>query len=197
MKLAAEETATASPSITWGDDQPAPVNAPVNATAAGDTAANTKDATAAAKKISKAVKPKKDKPVKVSKSKAAELKEALEKRQLGDKSPATPKASKKKAAKPAAKVAIKKLKPKTAQLDMVTEGKLLVPEPNSPLYKVGKRLSEVVEQETLIKDEKADAMQEVVKAMRKARRYNYKVRGYIFEIVHKGAEDKVRIIKPK
>ena len=132
----------------------------------------------------KVKKPKKE--LKITKSKAAEIKEAIERGQIG----ATESAPKQ---KPAAK----KLTPKTQQRDMITEGKLMVPEPDSPLYKAGKRLAEAVEQEQLVKDEKGEALQEVIGAMRKAKRYNYKVSGYIFELQHFGAQDKVKVIKPK
>ena len=89
------------------------------------------------------------------------------------------------------------LKPKQEQTDMVTSGKLTVPEPDSPLYKAGKRLREAIEQESLVKDEKAEAMQQVTAAMKKAKRYNYKVDGYCFELQHFGATDKIKVLKPK
>lgn len=171
-----------------------------------------------------------DKPV-ITKSKAAELKDALEARQVG----AAPKdledtavtittgtgkqvkttLKKMIAASTAQKIGPagkkfkaaletalgtperKTLKPKTEQLDMVTEKKLDVPEPTSPLYLAGKRLKEAIVQEELLKDEKAEAQQEVLKAMKKAKRYNYRVEGYLFELAHTGAMDKVKVIKPK
>lgn len=86
---------------------------------------------------------------------------------------------------------------KPKQTDMVTEGKLAVPEPTSPLYIAGKRLATAVEDENDIKEEKAEAIQDVIKAMRSAKRYNYKVQGYTFELQHFGAQDKVKVIKPK
>ena len=79
----------------------------------------------------------------------------------------------------------------------MSEGKLDVPEPTSPLYIAGKRLAEAVEQEELAKDEKAEAMLELQKAMKNAKRYNYKASGYTFELQHFGASDKVKVIKPK
>jgi len=86
---------------------------------------------------------------------------------------------------------------KPKQGDMVNEGKLLVPEPDSPLYKAGKRLAEAVELQEQTKDEIAEANLEVMKAMRNAKRYLYRVKGYTFELHHRGAEDKVKVIKPK
>lgn len=89
------------------------------------------------------------------------------------------------------------LKEKASQGDMVTDGKMIVPEPTSPLYIAGKRLKEACIQEKLNDDEKAEAMLEVMQAMRRAKRYIYKVEGYAFELHHQGAQDKVRVIKPK
>ena len=95
------------------------------------------------------------------------------------------------------KPARRTLKPKSEQLDMVTEKKLDVPEPTSPLYIAGKRLKEAVQQEQLNKDEKAEAMNEVLKCMKNAKRYHYRVEGYVFELMHKGAADSVKVVKPK
>ena len=163
------ETSIDSPGISWGPDAPPPMNAP-------------------AVKPGKPVKPKKaDK--KLAKSAAAELKDAMERGQVGAPPPEL------KPAKP--KSERRKLKPKSQQIDLVTDGKMLVPEPDSPLYKAGKRLAEAVEQVDLAVDEKAEALQEVIKSMKNAKRYTYKVAGYVFEFVHKGASDNVKVIKLK
>lgn len=153
-----------------------------------------------AAKSSKPAKPKKDKPVKITKSAAAALKETLEKRSLGDKTPVAMKLGKNgklsKADKKKVEAAARKiLKPKEEQRDLVNEGKLVVP--TSPLYVAGKRLKDCCIQEKLNDDEKAEAIADVLKCMRKAKRYNYNVEGYGFELDHQGAKDKVRIIKPK
>lgn len=189
MKLPAEET-TAAPGHTWGDETPPPVNASPNIETLPSGAVTAKADKRQAQIIGK--KPKNEKAAKITKSKAAELKEALEKRQLGD-TTATPKAKKGKATEQKPERHIRK--PKEEQRDLVDEGKLVVP--TSPLYKAGKRLKDACIQEKLNDEEKAEAIADVLKCMKKARRYNYNVEGFGFELDHQGAKDKVRIIKPK
>lgn len=156
--------------------------------------------------------------LKIDKSTVATLKDQMEANQVGATLPSTDAddnititvdghspvtTSSKKLAQLAAKVKAagkpprRLLKEKSSQGDMVTDGKMIVPEPTSPLYIAGKRLKEACIQEKLNDDEKAEAMLEVMQAMRRAKRYIYKVEGYAFELHHQGAQDKVRVIKPK
>ncbi len=91
----------------------------------------------------------------------------------------------------------KKGRKKDAQGDFVSNGKLFVPEPDSPLYKAGKRLADVITTLKDATDEKAEAELEVAKAMKNAKRLCYKVAGYTYELQHLGARDKIKVIKPK
>jgi hypothetical protein len=107
----------------------------------------------------------KEKPVKVTKTKAAELKEALEKRQLGDTSPVKPKldgnangvkfSRKGKAAKPT--------KP-AEQLEI----KIKVGPPKDKIGKAAVRLKKAVDELDSATDEKGAAVENLVKAMQKA-----------------------------
>ena len=163
----------------------------------------------------------KKKIAKLDKSEAAKLKEALEKRQLGDTSePTTVTISSgdksvtmtsdplkeaadliagrsvgKKLRKLVKEAVARKIKPE--QTDMVKEGKLFVPEPTSPLYLAGKRLADCIDKEETIKNDKAEAITEVLKCMKKAKRLMYRVCGFTFEFHHQGASDKLKVIKPK
>lgn len=161
----------------------------------------------------------KKKIAKLDKSEAAKLKEALEKRQLGDTSEpttvtissgdksvtmtssdlkdaaASPDKASKKLRKLVKEAVARKIKPE--QTDMVKEGKLFVPEPTSPLYLAGKRLADCIDKEETIKNDKAEAITEVLKCMKKAKRLMYRVCGFTFEFHHQGASDKLKVIKPK
>lgn len=161
----------------------------------------------------------KKKPAKLDKSEAAKLKETLEKRQLGDTSEpttvtissgdksvtmtssdlkdaaASPDKASKKLRKLVKEAVARKIKPE--QTDMVKEGKLFVPEPTSPLYLAGKRLADCIDKEETIKNDKAEAITEVLKCMKKAKRLMYRVCGFTFEFHHQGASDKLKVIKPK
>ena len=161
----------------------------------------------------------KKKIAKLDKSEAAKLKETLEKRQLGDTSEpttvtissgdksvtmtssdlkdaaASPDKASKKLRKLVKEAVARKIKPE--QTDMVKEGKLFVPEPTSPLYLAGKRLADCIDKEETIKNDKAEAITEVLKCMKKAKRLMYRVCGFTFEFHHQGASDKLKVIKPK
>ena len=161
----------------------------------------------------------KKKIAKLDKSEAAKLKETLEKRQLGDTSEpttvtissgdksvtmtssdlkdtaASPDKASKKLRKLVKEAVARKIKPE--QTDMVKEGKLFVPEPTSPLYLAGKRLADCIDKEETIKNDKAEAITEVLKCMKKATRLMYRVCGFTFEFHHQGASDKLKVIKPK
>ena len=205
---------------TWGPDNPPPINAPPNHPpvkvigALEEKPVPPKKYAAEKPEVAKPLpKPKTAKPPKPEKpkSKAAELKDALEKRQVGQpditdklkpglkdgKTGNSIKASvqREKVGKSKAAKKLKPLQPKADQIDMV-DSKLLVV-PTSPLFIAGKKLKDAVAQEELIKDVKAEAALEVLKCMKKAKRYNYSVEGYRFELDHKGAIDKVRVVKPK
>ena len=160
----------------------------------------------------------KKKIAKLDKSEAAKLKETLEKRQLGDTSEpttvtissgdksvtmtssdlkdaaASPDKASKKLRKLVKEAVARKIKPE--QTDMVKEGKLFVPEPTSPLYLAGKRLADCIDKEETIKNDKAEAITEVLKCMKKAKRLMYRFCGFTFEFHHQGASDKLKVIKP-
>ena len=186
----------------WGPDSPPPVNAPV-----------VKSEPASEPKPKR-----KAKAIKVTKSKAAEIKEALEKGQVAGpditdklnpdlkdgktgkvvdvkltKKGKLTKGSKAKVSDVVRAAMADKYPPK--QVDMVDAKMIIVPE--SPLYKAGKKAKDIVAQEEMIKDAKAEAVAELLKAMRKAKKYRYAVEGYSFELEHKGPQDKIKVVKPK
>lgn len=150
----------------------------------------------------KPTKPKKEKVKKVlTKSKAAELKESLERRQLGDKTPVVSKDDKKAKTHGKAKtkaVLAKLSKPKANdQLDMVDTGKLKVAAPTDKISKAAQRLKKAIDCLEVATDEKGASVENLVKAMRKAKRYRITVAGMAFELNHVGPKDTIKVVKPK
>ena len=143
---------------------------------------------------------KKSKPAKLTRSKAAELKDAIEKGQVGkpdavDKikgvlldgntGKPVPAAKKEKGAKP-------------KQLDMVDEKMVKLDQRRlGVLGKAGTRLAKAVTNLADMVEEKGKAMENMVKAMQKAKRYRYTCAGLVFELTHKGPQDTIKVVKPK
>jgi hypothetical protein len=136
-------------------------------------------------------KPKKPRAKKVlTKSKAAELKEMLEARQTGTKLP-EPKAE------PKGKATVKEM------LKAQASGKAKqqeLPGVKVKMDKIGicaKRFKDSLEALELAQDEKGAAVEGLIKAMQKAKRYRFTIDGYHFEFIHKGPSDTVKVTKPK
>ena len=121
--------------------------------------------------------PKKRKPR--ATKKANEIKDAMEQRQVG----AEPEADKPKRGRP----------PKRQQQ---TEMAGVIPPPD----KVGvaaQRFKEAVVAATDAADEKAEVQDNLIKALRNAKRYNFSCDGYKFEMFHHGAKDTIKVTNPK
>lgn len=46
-------------------------------------------------------------------------------------------------------------------------------------------------------EEKGEAIDKLMKAMRRAKRHNIRIDGYVFEFHHQGAKDSIKVVKPK
>jgi len=121
-----------------------------------------------------------NKPAKVKKqSKAAALKETLEKNQI------TKDGGKAVEAKPK--------KPKRPEQLPLAGIKVKLDATGKAAQRFGKALEALEDAQ----DEKGAASEALIKAMKKAKRLRITVNGYDFQIIHEGPKDKVKVTKPK
>lgn len=125
-----------------------------------------------------------NKPAKVKKqSKAAALKETLEKNQI------TKDGGKAVEAKPE-KEPKKSKRPEQLPLAGI---KVKLDATGKAAQRFGKALEALEDAQ----DEKGAASEALIKAMKKAKRLRITVNGYDFQIIHEGPKDKVKVTKPK
>lgn len=115
---------------------------------------------------------------KVSKKKAAEIQDAIQRGQVGAPQPEQPETD-----------ASKKLKLRQAELANM-------PKPDK-VGKAAEHFRDAVREADDAHEAKGEAADNLIRAMKSAKRYTLQIDGYKFELHHTGAKDTIKIIKPK
>lgn len=70
-------------------------------------------------------------------------------------------------------------------------------EESGPLGAAAQNFQAAIEKLTAAQEEKGERMDELIKALKHAKRYIFQCGGYKFELVHQGPKDTIKVLKPK
>lgn len=70
-------------------------------------------------------------------------------------------------------------------------------EESGPLGAAAQNFQAAIEKLTAAQEDKGERMDELIKALRHAKRYSFQCSGFKFELVHQGPKDTIKITRPK